>query len=200
MVPASLPSSSILLIEPAPALSEIILRYFPSVLVEVCPSFENAVSFIPLHCYQVVICPQRLASRDQYALLRLNQRHHSWSPFIVTTEREEIAHVQRAIDAGALGFLHGATTTPTIIHSIERLLRLYRLRVSLARRAKWATDFRERLRTNPIQETWETLHVAKQDNRVMCQQTLTAIEGSMQAFRGQANDFAAEARQRMWEI
>lgn len=199
-VPASTPSSSILLIEPTPALCSILYLNFPNAEVDVCSSFEEAVAHIPLTLYQVVICPQRLASRDQYSLLYLNDLHHPCAPFIVTTEGEEVANVWQAINHGALGFMHGTNnSTPTLIGIIEPLLSLYRLRFSLEGRQKWVSNFRHQLRRNAIHEKVDTLNSVKQDNRVMCEQTLTAIEGSMQAFQAQADHLTSQARQRMWE-
>ena len=106
-MPTPLPSSSILLIKSSPARFEMIHRYLPAAMVETCSSFEDSVTYMPLHLYQVVIYPQRLASYNQYSLLRLNRIHHPCSPFIVTMEREEVADVRQAIEQGALGFLHG---------------------------------------------------------------------------------------------
>jgi hypothetical protein len=34
---------------------------------------------------------------------------------------------------------------------------------------------------------------------VMCKQSLTVVEGSMQTFQAQANHLVSEARQRMWD-
>ncbi|UVT21317.1 MAG: response regulator [Nitrospira sp.] len=195
---ASIASASILLIDPAPELHEIIRRYFSSALVNVCSSYKKAVMYIPLNLYQVVICPQRIASVDGYSLLSLNRLHHPCSPFIVTTEREEVAAVRQAIEQGALGFLHGTTTTPNIICIIEDLLSLYQLRCSLERGATWTTKYSHQLRRNLIRKS-RMLSDTRQDNRVMCEQTLTAVEGSTLAFQAQANHLLSEARQRMWE-
>ena len=180
-------------------LREIVQRYFSAPLVHVCSSFEDAVTYMPLHLYHVVICPQKIASRDQYSLLRLNQLHNPCSPFIVSTGRGEVADVRQAIDQGALGFVHGTTTSSNIILILRVLVALYRLRFSLARRMKWATTYREILQRNSIHEKSEMRCGARQDHRVMCEQTLTAIEGSMQAFQAQANSLVSEARQRMWD-
>lgn len=195
----SLPSSSILLIQPAPALCAILDQYFSVAIVDVCLSYETALISIPLHAYQVVICPQNIASRDQYSLLRLNQVHNPCSPFIVTTEQEEVADVRQAIDHGALGFLHGTTTTPNIILNIHCLLALYRLRFSLARRWKWVTDYRDKLWKNLTEDNSRVLSGEIYDNRVMYEQALVAIEGSILAFRNQADDRVSEARKRMWD-
>lgn len=194
-----LPSSSILLIQPAPGLREIIHRYFPAAMVDVCSSFENALTFIPLNRYQVVICPQSIASRDQYSLLRLNRRHNYCAPFIVTTNGDEFADVKQAIDHDALGFMHGTTTTTNIVCILENLLALYRLRFSLARRWKWVTDYRDKLRSSPFPKNSGELSGEIYENRVMCEQALVAIEGSVLTFRAQADDRTSEARQRMWE-
>ena len=198
-MPASLPVSSILLIEPAQALREVILRYFPDVHVDVCSTFKEAVTYMPLHLYQVVICPQSIASQDGYFLLSLNRLHHPCSPFIVTTERAEIPYVRQAIEQGALGFLHGTTTTSNIISIVKGLLALYRLRASLEDRMKSATNYRDQLRRSPTHKNAQRWSGSRQENRVMCKQALTDIVGSMQTSQAQANQLVSEARQRMWE-
>ena len=198
-MPALIPSASVLLIEPTQELCAIFYLNFPAAHVEVCASFEDAVAYMPLNLYQVVVCPQRIASRDGYSLLSLNRLHNPCSPFIVTTERGEVADVKQAITHGALGFLSGIGTTPIIVGIIERLLSLYRLRFSIEVRTKWVTNYGNQLQTDSISETSAIWRGASQDNRVMCEQTLTAIEGSMEAFHAQANTLVSEARQRMWE-
>jgi DNA-binding NtrC family response regulator len=195
-VPASIPSSSILLIEPNPALCEIVHRYFPACTVDVSRSYEEALTYVPLSVYQVIICPQRTASLDRYALLTLNRRHNPSAPFVITMGGQDFAFVQQAIDHGALGLLDGSHTAEEVIQTVRPLLSLYSLRFSLARREKWMTDYREQLRNNPIRGTWENALI---DNRLMCEQALVAVEGSMQALRAYAGDLAAEARQRMSE-
>lgn len=195
----SLPLSSILLIEPASALRKVIHQYFPAVRVDVCSTFEKAVTYMPLHLYQVVICPQSIASQDGYFLLSLNRLHHPCSPFIVTTERAEVAYVRQAIEQGALGFLHGTTTTSNIISIIEDLLALYRLRASLEDRMKSANNYRDQLRGSPTHRNAQRWSGSRQENRVMCKQALTDIVGSMQTFQAQANQLVSEARQRMWD-
>jgi DNA-binding NarL/FixJ family response regulator len=156
------------------------------------------VTYIPRNLYEVVICPQRIAALNGYSLLGLNRLHHPCSPFIVTTERAEVADVRQAIEQGALGFLHGTTTTSNMICIIEDLLSLYRLRCSLERRTTWTTTYRDQLQRNPIRQS--TMPSAtRQEKRVMCEQTVTAIEGSMLAFQARANQLVSEARQKMWE-
>lgn len=198
-MPASIPSSSILLVQPFLALRELINRYFSGPLAYVCFSFEDALTYMPLHDYQVVICPQSIASLDEYSLHRLNQHYHPCSPFIVTTEPQEVADVRQAIEQGALGFVHGTTTSSSIILIIQGLVALYRLRFSLARRMKWATTYRDMLRRSPMREKSEMLCGARKNSRVMREQTLTAIEGSLQVFQAQANTLVSEARRRMWD-
>ena len=154
---------------------------------------------MPLNPYQVVICPQSIASRDGYSLLSLNLLHHPRSPFIVTAERKEVADVRQAIEHGALGFLHGTTTTSNIVSIVKSLLALYRLRASLDDRMKWATNCRDQLRRSPTHRKSRRWSGIRQDNRVTCKQSLTAIEGSMQTFQAQANHLVSEARQRMWD-
>lgn len=198
-MPVCAPSSSILLIEPAPALCEIIQRYLPAAIVDICSSLKEAVKYIRLNSYQVVICPQRIASLDGYSLLSLNRLHNPCSPFIVTTERKEVADVRQAIEHGALGFLHGTTTTSNIISIVEGLLALYRLRASLEDRMKWATNFRDQLRRSPPHRKSQMWSGIRQNNRVLCKQSLTVVEGSMQTFQAQANHLVSEARQRMWD-
>ena len=198
-MPISVPSSSILLIDPDPVLSATVGRYFPAATVDTCSSFEDAVTYIPLNFYQIGICPQHMASRDQYSLLHLNRLHNVFAPFIVTTDREEVPDVQQAIEHGALGFLQGTTTNPNILPIIEGLVALYRLRFSLACRWKWATDYRDQLRNDQTKDDWGELNGAIRANRVRCERTLIAIEGSILKFRTQADSLAYEARQRMWE-
>ncbi|MGC4095741.1 MAG: hypothetical protein QM706_01380 [Nitrospira sp.] len=193
------PSSSILLVEPDPGLREIIHRFFPAVVVDVCASFAEAAEYLSLNHYQAVICPQRIASREQYSLLRLNQLHNSCAPFIITTDRDEAPDVQQAIDQGALGFLPETATTPTIIRTIEGLLVLYGLRFSLACRWKWLTDYRDQLRNNGMQEKSGAVSVDIREKRIMFDKTLVAIEDSILSFRVQADDLAREARLRMWD-
>ena len=200
LMSVSLPSSSILLIQPSPALCAILDQYFSVAIVDICLSYETAMISLPLHAYQIVICPQRLAARDQYSLLRLNQVHNPCSPFIVTTEQGEVADVRQAIDHGALGFLHGTTSTPNIILNIHSLMELYRSRFSLARRWKWVTDYRDQLQRNLIQDNSEVLRSEIYDNRVMREQALVAIEGSILVYRTQADNRVSEARKRMWDI
>lgn len=198
-MPIPLPSSSILLITPDPELSATVSRYFPAVVVNTCSSFEDAVTYLSLNRYQIVVCPQRVASRDDYSLLNLNQLHNPYAPFIVTTDQDEVADVQQAIDRGALGFLHGTPTNPNIGLVLEGLMALYRLRLSLAGRWKWATDYREQIRTALTKHDGEELRGTLRDNLVMCEQTLVAIEGSILTFRSHADSLTYEARQRMWE-
>ncbi len=193
------PSSSILLIEPAPALCEIIQRYLPAATVDICSSLKEAVKYIRLNSNQVVICPQRIASLNGYSLLSLNRLHNPCSLFIVTTERQEVADVRQAIEHGALGFLHGTTTTSKIISIIEGLLALYRLRASLEDRMQWATNFRDQLRRSPPHRKSQRWSGIRPNDRVMCKQSLTVVEGSMQTFQAQANHLVSEARQRMWD-
>ena len=198
-MPVCAPSSSILLIEPAPALCEIIRRCLPAAIVDSCSSLKDAVKSIRLNSYHVVICPQRIASLDGYSLLSLNRLHHPCSPFIVTTERKEVADVRQAIEHGALGFLHGTTTTSKIISIVEGLLALYRLRASLEDRMKWATNFRDQLQRSPPHRKSPRWSGIRPNDRVMCKQSLTVVEGSMQTFQAQANHLVSEARQRMWD-
>lgn len=198
-MPVCAPSSSILLIEPAPALCEIIQRCLPAAIVDSCSSLKEAVKSIRLNSYQVVICPQRIASLNGYSLLSLNRLHNPCSPFIVTTERKEVADVRQAIEHGALGFLHGTATTSKIISIVEGLLALYRLRASLEDRMKWATNFRDHLRRSPPHRKSPRWSGIRPNDRVMCKQSLTVVEGSMQTFQAQANHLVSEARQRMWD-
>lgn len=198
-MPALIPSSSVLLIEPTQELSAIFYLNFPGAHLDVCASFEEAVVYIPLNLYQIVVCPQRIASRDGYSLLSLNRLHNPCSPFIVSTEREEVADVKQAITHGAHGFLHGISTTPIIVGIIEQLLSLYRVRFSIEVRKKWVTNYGNQLQADPLCEKSEIWHGTRQDNRVMCEETLTCIKGSMQALYAQANELVSEARHRMWD-
>lgn len=198
-MPVCTPSSSILLIEPASGLRDIIQRYFPSATADIRSSLKEAVKYIRVNSYQVVIGPQRTASLDGYSLLSLNRLQNPCSPFIVTTERNEVADVRQAIEHGALGFLHGTMTTSNIISTVEGLLALYRLRASLEDRMKSATNYRDQLRRGPTHRNAQRGSGTAQDNRVMCKQALTVLEDSMQTFQAQANHLVSQARQRMWD-
>jgi DNA-binding NtrC family response regulator len=192
-VSASIPSSSILLIEPDPSLREIVHRYFSASTVDVCSSFKDALKYVPISVYQVVVCPQKIASLDQYSLPRLNRLHNPCAPFIITTDQNEVVFVQQAIAHGVLGLLKGSPTTEDVIRTVAPLLWLYQLRFSLDRRKKWVTDFRARLRSNPVEGKPESLI----ENRLMCEQALFAIESGMQALRAYAGNLADEATERM---
>jgi DNA-binding NtrC family response regulator len=190
---ASHPSTSILLIDPDPALQEILAQSFLLATADICQSFEEAVEHMPFTVYQLLICPYRIASLDQYQLLTLNLRHNPSAPFIVTMSGQEFAFMQQAIEYGALGVLDGMPTTQDVVHTVRPLLWLYRLRFSLDRREQWMADFRNQIRNNPVQGKSEALV----ENRLLCEQALVAIEGGMQALRAHASELVVEAKERM---
>lgn len=198
-MPASLQSVDILLIDSDTTLRETISQYLPDVTVASCSSFEEAVTHLPLHGYGVVNCPQRIASRNEYALLVLNRHHSPCTSFMVTTESGELACVQRAINEGALGFLHGTENGPTISRIIRNLLSPSRVNMAVKRRQAWISDFQGQLRKNLILDQSNLLAEATQDNRAMCKESLNAIESSMKAMRGYAGDLTAEAKWAMFE-
>jgi DNA-binding NtrC family response regulator len=191
----SIPSSSFFLIQPPHALSQFVDQYFSGSPVDICSSFEKALMCLPISTYQVVICPQGIASLDQYSLLRLSGLHNPCAPFIVTTGHGEFAFVQQAIDHGALGFLQESDSTADVLRTVQALVSLYRLRFSCDRREKWVADSRSQLQQHGI-----TLNKTVQDNRVVCRQTLDAIAGSNQALRGHASNLVADAKERMRQM
>lgn len=119
------PAVQVLIVEDHPAVRHGLRLLLRRQLILVCGEAEDAES--ALRCAgqthpDLVLVDLSLGDTDGLGLLRSLHREHPALPLLVYSMHEDAAHVQRALRAGALGYVTKRETTEVLALAIRKIL------------------------------------------------------------------------------
>jgi len=108
----------------ANALSQIVLRLGNHVSINLAINTHEAFKFIEYgENFDLILLDLKLQGLDGFGFMRLLNKNLISSPVIVISASHDPENIQKALDLGAVGFIHKSASTEVILDSIRRVLK-----------------------------------------------------------------------------
>jgi DNA-binding NtrC family response regulator len=118
---------------------------------DVCPSHDCAILklFRSPPPYQLVISSARLATVDNFLLLKHNQNAQPFVPFVITGGAADTESSQRALEEGAFDLIPTPLEYEQTVHTIRLALWHNKLKILIASREKALEKYRQHMADYP---------------------------------------------------
>ena len=138
---------TVLVVDDDPAILEvlpsILMRSFPHVVIETCPSARLAALRLAAGHYAAAITDLMMPELDGFGLLSHALETRPCTPILLMTGKKEIAVAERAFSEGAFDFVSKPFEGDRLIGSLHLAIKTHRLRRRVEERRVHITQLRE---------------------------------------------------------